>query len=369
VSNHLLSENKINHVAILMDESSSMSPYRDNVVKIVDAYVQTLAKESVGFRQETRVTIYTYSSPSSWNSGDAVKCRYFDVGVDGRTERLPSLAGPYQPNGMTALIDATWQAIDDLEKTAQLYGEHSFVVCNVTDGVENASTHTKAELRHRLTHLPDNWSMATLVPNEAGVQHALDMGFPGGNISIWDTRSADGVAKMGETLRTATVSFMDTRTKTGARGTKTLFTPQMDKVDEAALKAAGLTPVDPSKYVLVPITEEIRIDEFVRKCRPDYEVGKSFYQLTGGRVPKGKRGIVVQGNKAVAVLNKKTNEVFTGSEARKLVGLPNTNETVDSRNTKGDYILFVQSTSLNRVLGYGKDEDGKAVPNKLLMFL
>lgn len=339
--------NKINHVAILMDASSSMSPYGRTVIQVVDGLVKTLAEESVKFDQETRVTIYTYSSSSGWATNDAVTNVVFDKDA----MRLPSLAGHYSPNGMTALIDATWTAIDDLEKTAQLYGEHSFVVYNVTDGGENASGHSKDELRGRLTTLPDNWTMAALVPNAHGEQSARDMGFPGGNIAIWDATSSAGVERMGQTLRASTTSFMDTRAKTGARSTTSLFAPQMDKVDEAALKKAGLTPVDPSKYVLIPVTEEIRIDEFVKQCTTNYIVGKGYYQLTGGRKPKGKRGIIVQGNKGVAVLNKKTNEVFTGDAARQLVGLPKTNVTVDPSKTDGDYILYVQSTSLNRILG------------------
>lgn len=339
--------NKINHVAVLMDASSSMSPYRHDVVKVVDGLVKTLAEESQKFDQETRVTIYTYSSSSGWGTNDAVANVVFDKDA----MRLPSLAGHYSPGGMTALIDATWQAIDDLEKTAQLYGEHTFVVYNVTDGGENASDHSKDELRNRLTKLPDNWTMAALVPNRAGEQHARDMGFPGGNIAIWDTSSAAGVARMGETLKAATTSYMATRASTGMRSTTSLFAPQMDKVDEAALKKAGLKPLDPSAYVLIPVTQEMRIDEFVKQCTTNYVVGKGYYQLTGGRKPKGKRGIIVQGNKSVAVLNKKTNEVFVGDEARRLVGLPKENVTVDPTKTDGDFILFVQSTSLNRILG------------------
>lgn len=339
--------NKINHVAVLMDASSSMSPHRHSVVKVVDGLVKTLAEESQKFDQETRVTIYTYSSPSGWSTHDAVT----NVAFDKDAMRLPSLAGHYSPDGMTALIDATWQAIDDLEKTAQLYGEHTFVVYNVTDGVENASNHSKAELRERLSKLPDNWTMAALVPDSRGERYARDMGFPGGNVAIWDTSSAEGVARMGETLKAATTSYMATRASTDMRSTTSLFQPQMDKVDETALKAAGLKPLDPSKYVLIPVTAEMRIDEFVKQCTTNYIVGKGYYQLTGGRRPKGKRGIIVQGNKQVAVLNKKTNEVFVGDEARRLVGLPKENVTVDPTKTDGDFILFVQSTSLNRILG------------------
>lgn len=339
--------NKINHVAILMDASSSMNPHRRSVVQVVDGLVKTLAEESVKFDQETRVTIYTYSSESGWATHDAVANVVFDKDA----MRLPSLAGHYSPGGMTALIDATWLAIDDLEKTAQLYGEHTFVVYNVTDGYENASKHTKEELRQRLGNLSDNWTMASLVPNQRGVEYARDLGFPGGNIAVWDTSSAEGVMKLGETLKAATTSYMATRASTGMRSTTSLFQPQMDKVDETALKKAGLKPLDPKDYVLIPVTAEMRIDEFVKQCTTNYVVGKGYYQLTGGRKPKGKRGIIVQGNKRVAVLNKKTNEVFVGDEARKLIGLPKENVTVDPAKTDGDYVLFVQSTSLNRILG------------------
>lgn len=337
--------NDINHVAIAMDASDSMRPYRDAVVEVVDGLVKTLAEESQKFDQETRVTIYTYSGTSGWQ--DTVRCVVFDKDV----LRLPSLAGHYSTGGMTPLVDANWKAIDDLETTSQLYGNHSFVLYNVTDGFNNASSRTPAELRARIAKLPDNWTIASLVPNAQGMEKAVEMGTPRGNVAIWDATSAAGVREMGHTLRASTTSFMDTRAKTGARSTTSLFTPQMDKVDEAALKAAGLKPLDPKDYVLIPVTGEMRIDEFVKQCTTNYVVGKGYYQLTGGRKPKGKRGIIVQGNKQIAVLNKKTNEVFTGDAARQLVGLGKENVTVDPAKTDGDYVLFVQSTSLNRILG------------------
>lgn len=338
--------NDINHMGVLMDASSSMGPYRKDVVRVVDAYVKAQAEASLKFGQETRVTIYTYQGTSGMYT-DTVKCVAFDKDA----LRLPSLAGSYSTGGMTPLVDATWRAIKDLKQTAQLYGNHSFVIVNVTDGFNNASNHTPEELRQLIAELPDNWSMGALVPNAQGVEKAVEMGCPRGNVGIWDTSSAEGVKKMGEMLTTSTVSFMDTRAKTGVRSTKTLFAPQMDKVDETTLKKAGLKPLDPSKYVLIPVTGEMRIDEFVKQCTTNYVVGKGYYQLTGGRKPKGKRGIIVQGNKSVAVLNKKTNEVFVGDEARRLVGLPKENVTVDPTKTDGDFILFVQSTSLNRILG------------------
>lgn len=341
------SQNYINHVALVLDASSSMYRHSDKLIEVVDTLVQHLAKRSQELDQETRVTVYIFSNN--------VRCVIYDKDV----LRLPSIKAHYHTGGMTALIDATLRSQDDLAHTWEGYGDHAFLTYVLTDGQENQSRHAMSDLTHRLGALRENWTIACLVPDQMGAFEAKRFGFPAANVAVWDATSSSGVEEVGETIRAATDTYMAARA-TGVRGTKTLFTPATGQVDAQKVSAAGLTPLDPSKYVLVPVTTEMRIDEFVKQCTTNYQVGKAYYQLTGGRKPKGKRGIIVQGNKAVAVLDKRTNQVFTGAAARKLVGLPDETITVDPTDTKGDYLLFVQSTSLNRILGAG---------SKLLMML
>jgi|GEM_PF-6847400 len=51
----------INHVAIVIDESSSMSHLKDRVVEQVDNQIKHLAARSKELNQETRVSLYLFS--------------------------------------------------------------------------------------------------------------------------------------------------------------------------------------------------------------------------------------------------------------------------------------------------------------------
>lgn len=341
----------INHVALVMDASYSMTNLSKAVVKVADQLIADLAKLSKDMDQETRVTVYTFA--------DDVECVIYDKDV----LRLPSIAEFYRADGNTALLRATSDAIDDLKLTATKYGDHSFLLYVITDGEENVSdggwaskfrlapgqSSFRVTLPRKIAELADNWTLACLVPSAQHVFHTKKFGFPANNIAVWDATSERGMEEAGRTITAATSAYMTSRA-TGVRGTKSLFTPATGQVDAQAVKAAGLSALDPSSYVLVPVIKEEQIGEFVKSCSSQYQIGKAYYQLTGSPKPKGKRGIIVQGNKRVAVMEKATSKVYVGPEARKLVGLPDHDLMVDPTNTGGDYLLFVQSTSLNRKL-------------------
>lgn len=334
-------QNYINHVALVLDASASMGHNLDKVIEVADAQVQHLAQLSKDLDQETRVTIYTF------NYG--VECVVYDKDV----LRLPSIKEHYRTTGMTALIDATMTSLDDLAHTWEGYGDHSFLVYVLTDGQENQSRkYHSNDLVRRLGALPEHWTVAALVPDVLAKREAQNFGFPAANIAIWDATSEKGVEDAGRVIRTATANYMTSRAS-GIRGTKSLFTIDANALNTQAVKAANLKPMDPSDYVLIPVITDIAIKEFVEQATVNYQVGKAFYQLNSGRAPKGKRGVKVQGNKQVVVVEKATNKAYTGPEARTLIGLPDYEITVDPMKLNADFDVYVQSTSLNRKLFAG----------------
>ena len=117
----------INHVALVLDASTSMSHLRNKVVQVADEQIAYLARRSKELDQETRVTVYVFA--------DEAECVIYDKDV----LRLPSISQYYQPGGMTALLSATLKSQRELAQTAQLYGDHSFLTFVLTDGQENAS--------------------------------------------------------------------------------------------------------------------------------------------------------------------------------------------------------------------------------------
>jgi hypothetical protein len=92
----------INHVAFVVDRSGSMSDLKSKTIEVFDNQIKFLAKRSTELNQETRVSVYLF--------GSTVENVIFDMDV----LRLPSLKELYKIEGMTALIDATIQAISDL---------------------------------------------------------------------------------------------------------------------------------------------------------------------------------------------------------------------------------------------------------------
>lgn len=360
-----------NHVTIVLDASSSMDHLTDAVIRTADELIKFLAEDSQKKDQETRVSVYTF------NYG--VTCHIWDMDV----LRLPSMKEYYQPNGMTALIDATIQALDDGDQIPEKYGDHAHLVYVITDGYENNSKGTgkapafgrplqsdvASQMKRRLAEMPENRSVALLVPDDQSAKHAAEYGLVGGSrgvsVALWDASSEAGLVKAVETIKTATASYTSSRA-TGLRSTSNLFTIGAN-VDAASIKAAGLTPLPSNARKIVPVNKVgaafekvvkpvtktrlkpemgwfVEIEKFVNVAHPPFRVGKAYYQLV--KTEK------VQGDKEVAVMEKSSNKVYVGDDARTLLGLPDHNVSVKP-DANPDYEIYVQSSSNNRHLPIG----------------
>jgi len=322
-----MSENNINHMAFVVDASSSMSNLSDATIKVFDNQIAHLARRSKEMGQETRVSVYLFSS--------VVTCIIFDKDV----LRLPSLSGLYHAHGNTALIDGALKSIEDLETTSQIYGDHSFLIFVLTDGEENCSSANRSKLSDKLSGLDDNWTLAVLVPNSNGVFEAKKAGFPANNIDVWDP-SAKGIIEAGEKLKRVTETYMVDRSN-GVRGTRSLF-----KVDISGLSSKkvndNLDSLKGHEFQAVDLKKDGTIRDVVEKAtKKDYVKGSAFYQLT--------KPETVQSYKKVAIRNKVSGYVYAGDKARQLLGLPDSDARIRPEDL-GKFDVFVQSTSVNRRL-------------------
>ncbi|MFH8349879.1 vWA domain-containing protein [Streptomyces sp. NPDC018045] len=332
-------QNYINHVALVLDASSSMSHLSRKVVEVADQQIAYLARRSKELGQETRVTVYAFA--------DTVECVIYDKDV----LRMPSLEQLYRVGGMTALLAATLKSQRELAQTAQLYGDHSFLTFVLTDGQENAShrcpdapSRNPGELVQAVATLiatqADNWTLAVLVPDQMGKREAVQCGFPKDNIAIWDATSTRGLEEAGQVIQQATENFMVGRAQ-GIRGSRAVFSTGAETVNKDTIEAAGLKPVHPSEYQLVPVARAAAIRDRVVECGHTYRTGCAFYQLS--------KSEKIQARKQIAVLEKKTDRVYTGPQARALLGLPDAEVRVNP-DRNDDFTIFVQSTSVNRKL-------------------
>lgn len=186
----------------------------------------------------------------------------------------------------------------------------------------------------------DNWTLAVLVPDQMGKREAMQCGFPKDNIAVWDATSTQGLDEAGQVILKATENFMVGRTK-GIRGSRAVFSTGTETVNKDTIEAAGLTPANPSQYQLVPVSRETAIRDWVIECGHNYRTGCAFYQLS--------KPEKIQAKKQIAVLEKKTDQIYTGPQARALLGLPNAEVRVKPDHND-EFTIFVQSTSVNRKL-------------------
>lgn len=341
----VLSANIINHIGFVLDASGSMSDHRQKLIEVVDNQIRHLAETSRDMDQETRISVWTFS-----DSND-IHCVCWDKDV----LRLPSIAEYYKINGMTAFIDAAMKSLADMKTTSQIYGDHSFLFFFVTDGAENASRiYNRDHLAEALRKLDNNVTVGALVPGPKEMMEVKKLGFPAGNVQIWDATTAAGLERAGDSILRSTDAYMTARATTGLRSTTQLFDMSSAAVNSQTIQAAGLTPLDSSEYILTTVVYGKSFqdgDDWISTYTTNalghqYVAGRGYYQLTLAPVK-------VQIQKDIAIVEKKSGKVYTGKNARALLGLPDMIVTLKAGQNP-DYDIFIQSTSPNRKLLHGQ---------------
>jgi hypothetical protein len=322
--------NYINHIVFVIDRSGSMQTVGSQVVTVFDNQIKYLAQRSKELDQETRVSVYLFDHE--------IDCLIYDKDV----LRLPSLKGLYVPRGRTALIDASLKSFDDLSKTPELYGDHSFLVYVLTDGENNVSNHLAPKLKNKILGLPENWTVGVLVPDAIGVREAKSFGFPADNIKVWST-DARGLEHAGENIKEATERFFVARSK-GVRGTKSLFSVDLAGTSKSTIKN-NLSEPSPLDYLLLPVHQDAVIKPFVESwTQAPYRSGSSYYQLV--------KPEKIQNYKQVCIQERATGKLYSGPQARNILKLPD-HEIQVSPGDFGAYDIFIQSTAVNRKLPKG----------------
>lgn len=320
----------INHVALVIDDSASMAWLADKTREVVSQLITNFAKTGKNNNQETRLSIYTF--------GDHVTPICFDMDPDDVGKYQDYITGG---SGMTALIDASCRAINDLQSLPTKIGDHSFLIYIITDGAENKSKQTPSHLSGLLQSLNDDFTIGVMVPNVQGKHAAKNLGFDADNIEIWET-TEKGIEEAAQKMDFAYASYASARTM-GIKSTKSLF--KFDsKLDKKDVRKA-LDPVDASEYetlIVRPYYNEWPIKDFVESLtKRAYRVGSAYYQLT--------KKETIQASKAIAVIEKSTGKMYSGPNARDLLGLPNYEVKVEPADFQ-KFDIFVQSTSTNRKL-------------------
>jgi hypothetical protein len=312
----------INNVIFAIDESGSTHHLTAAINKVVHGLKDPLSAAD----QITRVSLYTFEN--------LARCRFM--------LRHPDALTTYNHRGVgaTALIDATYQAIEDHKKVVSGTDEdQAFLLYVITDGDENASRHRAPELQQLIATLSENWTVAILVPDMRGVHDAKRAGFPAGNIEVWDATSQRGVEDVGNRITQTYADYSILRT-TGVRSSTRLFVNTKD-LTTADVQSKLVEDTSFVQYVMVePVAQPIR--PYAEKVtNKPYQIGSCYYELN--------KPETIQGQKIIAIRNKNDGKIYSGQGARQMLGLP-PHETNVKPGDFGDWQIFVQSTSVNRKL-------------------
>lgn len=322
----------INNVVFVVDGSGSMQYHLPNVNRVVNELMKSIDQTTIQ-GQETRVSVY---------------CFDYSYNIQQFRHQQPASAChnlPFFAHGQTALIDATLHAINEHEAIkfkSDVNEEHSFLVYVITDGQENSSRNTAQALRSRIEKLDENfWTMAIMVPDVRDVHTAKLVGFPAGNITVWNTQSKTGFEEAGRVMSNSYANYSTMRS-TGVSSTKNLF-----QIDAAAIGRndvrAALAEV---KGKLVHAQKDQVIRPFVEEVTGNpYRIGSVFYELT--------KTEEVQPNKELVLVAKSDDKRFGGADARTMLGLPAGVHIKVKPGDHGSWRIFVQSTSVNRKIPKG----------------
>jgi len=251
--------------------------------------------------------------------------------------------GQYVADGNnTPLFDSIIMLIDQLSSVPDAADpEVSFVIMAVTDGQDNASKISGAQLAQRIRQLQatDRWTFVFRVPR-GDKRSLVQMGIPEGNILEWD-QSERGVQAASVATRSAFQGFYAARAS-GATNTEKFYTD----LSTVSLKQVQSALVDISKDVDVYVVDSrnngVQIKDFVEAQGIQFTKGCAFYQLS--------KTETVQDYKQIAIRDKMHGAVYSGFAARNMLGLPQSGEVKLAPGQHGQYEIFVQSTSVNRKL-------------------
>lgn len=317
------------YIGISRDHSGSMDHLRRAAMEDYNNVVDAVKKASDENKIDTIVSVVTHQGHISREV------------VNSSVNSLKKLTSYPTPGGRTPLFDSVKELIDILCNAPDgSKDDVTFLVMAVTDGQDNSSRTTGRQLGDQIRKLQntDKWTFVFRVPR--GERRALEgLGIPAGNIQEWDQTDYGMRESTDQTTKAFTQYYANV--KSGVRSSKTFYT-DLASVSTRTVDAA-MNDIS-SQVRIEPVNRRTDIESYVEQFtgRP-YLKGTAFYQLT-------KTEKEVQDYKIIIVRNKNTRKVYAGYQARTLMNLPHTGTIRLAPGDHGDWDIFIQSTSSNRIL-------------------
>lgn len=128
-----------------------------------------------------------------------------------------------------------------------------------------------------------------------------------------------------------------------SRGIDRVFTALLGRSKPSAAFASGdLRAVAPGRFQVLEVDSGASIKDFVVANGLTFKTGRGFYEFM--------KTETIQGHKEIVLMDKATGDLFTGEDARDMLGLPRDSTARIKPAALDKYVVFVQSTSYNRKL-------------------
>lgn len=323
---------KKQYIGISRDHSGSMSTLRGAAAKDYNDSVDAISKAASDNQIDTVVSV------TSCGINGGVRVEVINSSVN---QLRPLSRTDYIADGGTPLFDSVGKLIEILKAVPDYSNPNvTFLVMAITDGEENQSGFWLHRLGPEIQKLQatDRWTFVFRVP-KGGSRRLTSLGIPAGNIQEWET-SERGLRESSVQTVSAISNYYK-GVSSGVRSTQTFYA-DMSKVSSNQVVSAMKDISD--EVVIYPVSARSEIASFLTlKTKRQYTKGTAFYQLS-------KPEKAVQDYKIIVVRNKQSGQVYGGHAARQLLQLPTSGTIKLAPGDHGDWDIFIQSTSTNRVL-------------------
>src|SRR5579864_1630218 len=316
------------YVGISRDHSGSMSHLKERARMDYNEIINALENASKQHDADTIVSVVSHQG--------SIRREVVNSSINS----LKPLTS-YPTRDRTPLFDSVRELITLLSAVPDAESSGvTFLVMAVTDGQDNASNISGRELGQIIRKLQntDRWTFVFRIPR--GERRSLEaLGIPPGNIQEWDQTEYGFREATDQTLDAVTQYYGNV--SRGIRSTSTFYAD----LGHVSRQQVQRTMTDVSRDVSIwSVDRRTDILSFIeRKSGEPYRKGSAFYQLS-------KTEKAVQNYKVIAVRNKNNGAVYTGTNARNLLNLPTSGTIKLAPGDHGEWDIFIQSTSTNRVL-------------------
>lgn len=328
------------YIGFVRDHSGSMGNLAHKAMQDFNSLIEALRDSFKSM--DTRVSVVECGS--AYNGG---------VEIVNENQVLSSIIRLYNyptPGGRTPLFDSVGKLIDVMDARYKLdvqqglaRDDAAFLLIILTDGQENASRVWYASnLRTQINRLQatDKWTIVFRVPKGYKTELVKKLGVHEGNVVEWDQTEA-GFTQLTSQTNDAIKNYSQIRASGGTSTGR--FYADTANLSKTVVQRNLLNISHQVMFYPVNNSTGVMIRNYVESISNiPYILGLWYYQLT--------KTETIQANKKIIIHNKINGNTYTGDDAKSVLSLPIGQNFKLSPGNLGDWLIFIQSTSVNRKL-------------------